>query len=178
MDRAAVMPFITSLGRRPCNAIEERAKAALKGRFIVNDSGCWCYTGSKGRDGYGLWRLSENKRIPAHRHAYLAAFGFIPSGYVVDHMCRNPQCVNPSHLRACTQRENVLAPWSQARAAAFARRDKCSKGHDYSSVNARGHRECVICQRERSRAKRQRWVMRGLTARGKTRASACHSLPV
>jgi len=43
----------------------------------------------------------------AHRAAYEAAVAPIPTGYVIDHRCGTPACVNPKHLRACTQKQNM-----------------------------------------------------------------------
>lgn len=38
-----------------------------------------------------------------------ATLGKLTPGLVVDHVCRNRACVNPSHLREVTQRDNALA---------------------------------------------------------------------
>lgn len=38
--------------------------------------------------------------IPAHRYAYEFFIGPIPDGFHCHHECRNPECVNPAHLRA------------------------------------------------------------------------------
>jgi hypothetical protein len=42
-----------------------------------------------------------------HRVAYLIEFGEIPAGAVIMHTCDNPRCVNPIHLRAGTQKDNM-----------------------------------------------------------------------
>ena len=42
----------------------------------------------------------------AHRIAYESANGPIPDGQQIRHMCHNPSCVNPEHLKAGTQTDN------------------------------------------------------------------------
>lgn len=70
--------------------------------------GCWPWGGFKDRRGYG--RLSRHGRmLNAHRLAWSLANGDadIPAGLVVMHMCDNPQCCNPAHLRLGTYSENT-----------------------------------------------------------------------
>lgn len=55
---------------------------------------------------YGRFHLSgsyikrSQVRVRAHRFAYELFVGPIPSGYDIDHVCRNRRCVNPAHLEA------------------------------------------------------------------------------
>ena len=68
--------------------------------------GCHLWTRSTNPNGYG--QISVDGRLQlAHRAAYEAAVAPIPTGYVIDHRCGTPACVNPKHLRACTQKQNM-----------------------------------------------------------------------
>lgn len=71
--------------------------------------GCWIWTASRGGHGYGYGQfgIASGKMVPAHRWSYEHFVGPIPDGLVVDHLCRRIECVNPEHLEAVTQRENL-----------------------------------------------------------------------
>lgn len=73
----------------------------------VMDSGCWKWTASKFRNGYGQCngRLGS---VLAHRASYFHFVGDIPSPLELDHLCRNVWCVNPTHLEAVPHRINSL----------------------------------------------------------------------
>jgi hypothetical protein len=69
-------------------------------------SGCWLWTGSVAPNGYGLF-WADGKYEGAHRVAYRLAHGGIPAGKSLDHSCHTKSCVNPSHLRPCSVRQNA-----------------------------------------------------------------------
>lgn len=75
-------------------------------RIRVEPSGCWTWTASKNRDGYGSVQWGGLLRR-AHRVSYALFVGAIREGYVLDHLCRNPACVNPDHLEQVTHTVNV-----------------------------------------------------------------------
>lgn len=62
---------------------------------------CWEWTGTRDRDGYGIFRLGR-KNVKAHR----VAFG-LPTGGFVLHRCDSPACVNPGHLYLGDHSQNM-----------------------------------------------------------------------
>jgi hypothetical protein len=112
------------------------------------ENGCWEWTASK-RNGYGQFGVREGHIPPAHRYAYEYLVGPIPEGMVIDHLCRNPACVNPAHLEPVTSVENVMRGVSPR--AVNARKGFCDSGHSFDEANTyvdpRGRRQCRACRR-------------------------------
>src|SRR6266404_230095 len=76
-------------------------------------SGCWLFTGSLDRDGYGQFRVGSRtdgsyRNTRAHTFAYKSLRGLIPAGMTLDHKCRMRSCANPDHLEPVTNGVNVL----------------------------------------------------------------------
>jgi len=112
---------------------------------------CWIWRASLDTHGYGHGRFRGRLRL-AHRISYELFVGEIPDGLVLDHLCRQPSCVNPEHLEAVTNRENVLR--GNSIVAKHALKTQCPQGHKYDKVVARGEgtaRICTVCQREHSK---------------------------
>ena len=121
---------------------------------------CWKWQGSKSSNGYGIvrWNISDTgKAIQAHRFIYEMVKGKIPDGKVLDHLCKNTDCVNPDHLEPVSQRENILR--GEGFAAVQAKKTHCKRGHEFNEANTiitdgkSGYpiRKCRICYEARWR---------------------------
>jgi hypothetical protein len=114
---------------------------------------CWRWTACQNNMGYGTFRPEyTGTSYLAHRLAYVECVGPIPTGFVLDHLCRNRACVNPLHLEPVTQRVNLLR--GNTIVAGLADRTHCSHGHSYEgSYLYRGSRQCRACNRIRCAAR-------------------------
>lgn len=125
-------------------------------------SGCWLWDGAYNNKGYG--RLSVGSIADgsagfamAHRISFELHFGPIPESLELDHLCRNPSCVNPQHLEPVTHAENMkrgLLGNKETNVGARLNREKthCTRGHPYEGENLYqygSHRHCKECGRVR-----------------------------
>ncbi|NGO47293.1 HNH endonuclease signature motif containing protein [Streptomyces ureilyticus] len=125
----------------------------------VATSGCWEWKNTKVQGGYGRFGVKQVLKM-AHRVAYEALIGPIPDGLKVLHNCDNPPCVNPAHLRAGTQAENMQDRLARGRNPA-ASKTHCKRGHAFTPENTyiepgRGSRQCRKCRAANGQRRRQR----------------------
>jgi hypothetical protein len=145
--------------RRITGQSRQSALETLK-RFVSvsNLTKCWEWQAARDRNGYGKLHRVINGHLEhyTHRIAYRLLVGEIPDHLEVDHICENPACCNPDHLRLLTHKEN------QARMAL--RRTHCPNGHPFDEANtalvSHGGRTpvriCKACRYERIKAWRER----------------------
>lgn len=114
---------------------------------------CWIWTRARDPKGYGEFGLAR-RSLRAHRWAWIDANGPVPDGLELDHLCRVPACVRPSHLEAVTSAENIR----RGMAGRFnAAKTRCPRGHLYDETNTyryKGSRQCRECRRTECR---ERW---------------------
>lgn len=78
--------------------------------------GCWVWTASRHKFGYGWFRLGGKLRT-AHTVAFEDFHGPIPAGMEVCHHCDNPPCCRPDHCFIGTQADNMADMWNKLRGA-------------------------------------------------------------
>jgi len=120
------------------------------------NSGCWLWTGSISVNGYGRigGRIDGvRKDRPAHRLSYQSLIGPIGDGLVLDHLCRVRCCVNPAHLEAVTQQENVIrGDGPRLARERWSAQTHCKQGHEFTPQNTHRNkrgRSCRACDRAR-----------------------------
>jgi hypothetical protein len=113
---------------------------------VVKTETCWIWTGLVAK------RYPKHGGTTGHRYAYRLLVGPIPSGFHVDHLCRNPMCVNPDHLEPVTPQENKRRETES--------RTHCKNGHRFTPESTYLHkgyiRQCRPCDAATSRAYRSR----------------------
>ncbi len=79
---------------------------------IASATSCWLWTGT--RNVYGIFHIWGAGRSAA-RVAYRLFVGDLADHLVIDHLCSTPSCVNPLHLQAITQQQNVQLSYARKR---------------------------------------------------------------
>jgi hypothetical protein len=78
--------------------------------FRVEDRGfespCWVRVGKLNNKGYGTISIAGRLQY-AHRAMYEQEVGPIPEGMQIDHLCRQRDCLRPTHLEIVTQAKNL-----------------------------------------------------------------------
>lgn len=127
---------------------------------VPGNGDCWGWD-STHLDGYGQYRITENRRrrtVAAHRYSYEQLIGPIPAGLELDHLCRNRGCVNPYHLDPVTHAVNAARSPLMGKANGL--KTHCKRGHEFTPENTRVARQmngysgtgrwCRACDRVRA----------------------------
>lgn len=135
-------------------SLEERFWA----KVCKQPNGCWLWQGALSTAGYGTFNLGRRGAgyEYAHRISYAWAYGDMPAGQELDHLCRIRRCVNPQHLESVSHRINVFR--GDAPTIRIAISGKCHNGHEINTENMYfrkdrpGKWNCRVCRRERRKA--------------------------
>ncbi|MDI1463659.1 NUDIX domain-containing protein [Catellatospora sp. KI3] len=123
----------------------ETLRTHLLSRAVRTPSGCLEFQGF-GKDRRAYQKISVS--ASAHVAAYAAFVGEVDPTLVIDHLCDNPPCIEPSHLRQITAAENQARKRGKARSCVHPRQTDQETGR---------LRPCAECNAEAQR----RWRTRG-----------------
>jgi hypothetical protein len=145
------------LNPRPMPSFEAGEREVIINRILDGSeidpvTGCWVWQRGRCPRGYG--RTSLRRVVwPAHRLSVIVFDGPFDPRLDVDHLCRNPPCVNPDHLEPVTTRTNLLR--GETIPAGHLAKTHCPQGHPYAGDNllirASGRRACRECNRDYGR---------------------------
>ena len=156
--------------RWPVTSPQPAHVRVLKRVSTRNPVQCWLWEGARNPNGYGVVQSGGKGSGMAyvHRVIYEALVDAIAADQQVDHICHTQAvargecvggrdclhriCVNPAHLEAVTQQENLLR--GNTLPGANARKTRCPQRHLYDEGNTylyKGNRQCRTCRRERKR---------------------------
>ena len=122
-------------------------------RVRILENGCWEWTGSKNRKGYGQTNVCGEKwtvtRLMLTIHVRR-----LESQELACHKCDWPPCCNPDHLYIGDKHINAIDK-VQAGTNHYNRKTHCPKGHSYAEHGyihagrggATQWRSCKLCQR-------------------------------
>lgn len=123
----------------------------------IVENGCWEWQAGKHKFGYGMFGLEtkvphQYPIVTAHTYVYKKYVGPIPEGLELDHLCRNPSCVNPLHLEPVTPHENKRRGVSPI--MLNFNKTHCIRGHELSGANVyvnpnTNGRYCRACRKIR-----------------------------
>lgn len=95
---------------RPLKYVRGHNNRKSPHEYLEEDRGyttpCWIWQRATTNRGYGHINCGGRHQM-AHRVYYERARGKVPAGMQLDHLCREPSCVNPDHLEPVTNAENT-----------------------------------------------------------------------
>lgn len=124
------------------------------------NTGCWLWLGGYGHNGYGRFKLNGVDTSANRASLILHGVSVLPE-QMACHRCDNPPCVNPEHLFAASQSENMMDARRKGRVPTHynSAKTSCIRGHALSGNNlivlhGKG-RACRTCKNASDRQRRR-----------------------
>ena len=110
---------------------------------------CKIWNGAIGSSGYGRTKNSYVHRLEWEKH-----YGPIPAGHEIHHRCEVKTCYEITHLECILK----FFHWQQGNSlpAQNARKELCSRGHEFVYRKDGTGRMCNICNYEKQKERRGR----------------------
>lgn len=142
------------------NGVKASDIARFQRKCERQPDGCLNWQGASNGKGYGRFKF-KGKLLLAHRFAFAVANRSSPDVGVIDHICNNPKCVEPSHLRHVSYAFNTAR--GESKVALTLRRiastGTCINGHPRTDEHIRhmpSGARCETCKRDAETKARQR----------------------
>ena len=117
----------------------------MKNRCNINTKKCWLVKTGLDMDGYSISSYL-GQSVRTHRKIYEILIEQIPQKLVINHLCRNRNCINPSHMEPVSVKTNTNRGEN-----ACSKITHCPKGHIYDEkntyVDSINHRHCKTCRK-------------------------------
>ncbi len=128
--------------------VETNYKKMILDRVWQSPDGCWVWTLTRNKTGYGVIRIGGRKgnTVLVHKLAYELYIGEVPKDWDLHHLCANKLCCNPAHIELLSPQEHFLRgnhPYAIAH-----RNGTCVKGHILVTMKG-GRTYCPICSKRR-----------------------------
>ena len=121
----------------------KQLKNYIEERITIDKNGCWIWKNKPHKFGYSYGSINK-KSWRIHRLSYIVFKAKIPKNKVIDHLCRVRNCVNPEHLEAVSQKENLNRGNSKGK------RKTCKNGHKFTKESTyfykKGRYNCKYCR--------------------------------
>ena len=128
------------------------------------ETDCWIWTGNapQGRPIFSPGRAITNGKTRVYAHIWIweQKNGLVPAGHLLHHLCEQPLCVNPEHLKPLTPTEHQSLHHKTNRE----NRTHCGRNHPLKGRNlyvwvdpaGRPHKKCRKCRAQVAASLRNR----------------------